>query len=637
MILKNASKVMSVILASVFVFSSVSITSVGAQEESNNTNHAYNVAEELVDENLMKSNHNLTRLYSKETSLDTIIYSNSDGTETVYMFDEPVKYTDAAGNVVDKSNILYEVKDDPCNGGISAYANKFNNIRTYFPETLTTDNGVTLVANGETLEMTPNNSFQSKSSRRNNTVIYSNAFGNNTSLQYSPELNGFKEELVLDAYSGNQFSYTLETNGLIPVIDGQSVKLLTKTDEEFAVINPIFVYDSSDDPNITLNNKYELRYITDDKYELTTVIDDSFLLSETTIYPVVVDPTVTVYASGSGTAKTIIDTPIYNGSAVSGQTAGVNPTSVLGYVDSAYGSGRLLIRFPGLANQTFWNYNYTIVDASVTFREVSGLYDTSSIGVYEYTGESWNEYSTYSASRWNGYGTFQTSQSFSYPNQIVGTFNITNMAKIWQSSPERFNRGLMFKNLDSETNISKRKIFYTTEGSIKPYITVTYNTRTVESSALKPTGGNISRNVTLKMEGALTTSSEWLPILNNSRDAWNNSPAGTSISYTTSGSSPYTIKVESMPSEVTWLGQYSWATAPEGHASQSWITINATTLSDASNNARQSTVVHEMGHMLWLKDNPTTSDPTLMRYDRDRENTIRPQAFDVFHVLYHYS
>lgn len=224
MILQNVNKVISTILASVFVFSSVSITGIRAQELNNNV-YDHNVAEELVDKNLMKSNHNITRLYSKETSLDTIIYGNSDGTETAYMFDEPVKYIDEAGNVVDKSNRLYKTTLNLCNDSNPAYVNKFNDIRTYFPETLTTDNGITLIANNESIKMTPNKKIQSKASKSNNTVLYPNVFGYNTSLQYAPELNGFKEELILDSYSGNRFSYTLDTNGLTPVVEGKSVKI----------------------------------------------------------------------------------------------------------------------------------------------------------------------------------------------------------------------------------------------------------------------------------------------------------------------------------------------------------------------------------------------------------------------------
>jgi DNA invertase Pin-like site-specific DNA recombinase len=51
---------------------------------------------------------------------------------------------------------------------------------------------------------------------------------------------------------------------------------------------------------------------------------------------------------------------------------------------------------------------------------------------------------------------------------------------------------------------------------------------------------------------------------------------------------------------------------------------------------RRSTVTHEMGHLFWLNDNPTTTDPCLMRHDRDREIVYVPQKIDIYHVQNQY-
>lgn len=49
------------------------------------------------------------RLYEKETALDTVLFANKDGSETVYIFNEDVKYIDESGIVADKSNKLFPI------------------------------------------------------------------------------------------------------------------------------------------------------------------------------------------------------------------------------------------------------------------------------------------------------------------------------------------------------------------------------------------------------------------------------------------------------------------------------------------------------------------------------------------------
>ena len=45
----------------------------------------------------------------------------------------------------------------------------------------------------------------------------------------------------------------------------------------------------------------------------TIHIDEEFAKSEDTVYPIHIDPTITINASGSGTNKTIVDAPVYSG------------------------------------------------------------------------------------------------------------------------------------------------------------------------------------------------------------------------------------------------------------------------------------------------------------------------------------
>lgn len=199
---------------------------------------------------------------------------------------------------------------------------------------------------------------------------------------------------------------------------------------------------------------------------------------------------------------------------------------------------------------------------------------------------------------------------------------------MWQSLPEYGNKGIILKNITSESSLSYYKSINTTEGSTKPYLSVSYATRTAASNAFLGYGAS-SRTLTIRLTGPTTTSSPWSTIISNSRNAWNNSGAGTNISTTTAGSSPHTLTVDSFPTE-TWYGLMS-PTTSGSTLTASKIQVNTYTL-PSSTNFRRSTVTHEMGRLIWLNDNPVTTDPCLMRHDRDREVVFVPQMVDIFHV-----
>lgn len=41
---------------------------------------------------------------------------------------------------------------------------------------------------------------------------------------------------------------------------------------------------------------------------------------------------------------------------------------------------------------------------------------------------------------------------------------------------------------------------------------------------------------------------------------------------------------------------------------------------------------HEFGHLFWLCDNPVTSSPSIMDYNRNRNTMTSPQQFDISNV-----
>ena len=70
------------------------------------------------------------------------------------------------------------------------------------------------------------------------------------------------------------------------------------------------------------------------------------------------------------------------------------------------------------------------------------------------------------------------------------------------------------------------------------------------------------------------------------------------------------------------------------------ITLNSNRISSEATNFNhflRSVTVHELGHVLGLKDNPPVTN-SIMRYDRDRNSMVHPSPYDVTNVssLYGY-
>jgi hypothetical protein len=442
---------------------------------------------EVIDEQDFNMKRHTQRLYQKENDLSTFIFKNADGTETAYIFNEPVKYEDEKGNIQNKSNKLYsDFKTDLFDGNY-AYVNKDNDIKTYFPTELSAYTGIILEYEGKVIEMYPFGDAKLPANEKEGLVYYNNPFGETTSLRYQPLFSGFREDIILNKYIGNEFRFILETGSLKPVSENGAINLIDPNNNTiFAVISPIFVYDSlqgearENEAHCTFDNRLDFKPILGGKYEIIMRIDDEFLKNPATVYPIFVDPEITISATGSGANKTILDTPIYNGSGAAGLSAGANGSAVIGYVGTSYGSGRLLMRFPGLMNQSFMNAGHTITAADLKLSDGSGLTAAASIAAYNYTGPAWNESSVYSLSIWNGANsangsTLINSASFSFPNQTQNVkINILSAVKMWQTDTSAATRGIILKNNTSETNATYYKGIYTSEGSNKPSLTVTY-------------------------------------------------------------------------------------------------------------------------------------------------------------------
>ena len=474
---------------------------------------------EVIDLNIIVKSNHVRRLYDEESGdLNSVIFQNDDDTQTLYYHGYEIKHINENGEVQDKSNALFsEFKTDYCSDTY-AYVNLDNDIRTYFPQVLSEDTGVLLTRDDLDIkiELMPISENEAKVDNRSddydneNWVYYDGVFGENTALRYAPLFDGFKEEVVLYENVGNEFGFLLDTSGLKPEFDGDYINLIdSETKEIVAVISPIYVYDS--EYNHTFDNSMKLSELDCGNYEIVVVVDDGFLSSDSTVYPVYVDPTVTV--SGSGANKTIQDLTIYRRvGTTTTLTANINNATIgLDTATPVANISRLLMRFPGVVNHSSLKNlpPENITGATLQLQPLINFAGNWTIGAYQYTGNSgWSEVNNGATITWAGFdSSARIASSGSPASSGWNEFNIRGAVRDWLGSETRANRGLLFKNdvTNGETNSGTRKVFHTSEASgsgtrprvvveFTPRHTVTFN---ANGGTVSPTSRLVNHNSTV--------------------------------------------------------------------------------------------------------------------------------------------
>ena len=128
--------------------------------------------------------------------------------------------------------------------------------------------------------------------------------------------------------------------------------------------------------------------------------------------------------------------------------------------------------------------------------------------------------------------------------------------------------------------------------------------------------------------------SAWQGPMDASLANWNN--AGAKVQFVKTNNSSNTITAGNFNNTAYGV---NYASVSGNQVVNFRIELNASTITaDASNlsNFIQSVFVHELGHSVWLGDNPTTNSPSIMSYTRNRNSMTKPQAFDINNVRSRY-
>lgn len=413
-----------------------------------------------IDAEQFETSNYIYRVPSSE-DLNSYAFVDSCGNKVVYIMDENTKYINADGEIVEKDLSLRSSEN--------GYKVAENDIELLIPYDLS--QGVTMKYLSYDISLLPSSiSDKTTFEEINGSVIYSNAFNDNTTLSYVPVLSGFKESIIIPQYDGeSSYDFTLKTNQLSAFnYDGIWYLAAEKDASEKFIIGNVDIYDAVGKQGT--GSMFLSETDTDGEYTIRIMADESFLSDESTIYPVTIDPSITVSDNTHG-ANSIVDAPIFAGYPDSNFGGFVYDR--IGTNSSTYGIGRTVVKLSGLINTTDYQNMVAnqITDVKFYVREAAGV-TSQSINVYPLNNSTWTETNV----TWNNIGSHDTSVNYgsSMVSNQWNAFNITNLVKGWKNNIYSADAGFIFIN----SNESNDECFCSSEystTSYRPYVMVTYN------------------------------------------------------------------------------------------------------------------------------------------------------------------
>ncbi len=357
-----------------------------------------------------------------------------DNKRTLHIFDNPIKYYDKKNHEVKFINNSFKksIKKTE-HGDTYAYENAENDIKVYIPQKNDEDIAVEN-ADGVSLKFQPyvkkevevvTKSFEFQNEKEE-VAEYTDIFGKGYSLQYIPQNDGVKENIYIEKNRGiYQFDFEVTAKGISPSsMKGKTIDFVNNETKEIVfTLGEIFIKDSypgngEGNRHISFDNYYQIQKVSKDSYQLTYVLDSGFLNSSNTIYPVVVDPSVSPI-------KDIKDAPVY--SAKANENFKTNAWIEIGKVGGSYGTGHGYFQTDVIDKYKYINSN-NITQASLRVYEGSGTTYASKVVAYD-TKEAW----TSKGITWNNrpgksgtaLDTVKINSSGFYD------FNITSLVKKW--------------------------------------------------------------------------------------------------------------------------------------------------------------------------------------------------------------
>ena len=452
----------------------------------------------------------VARLNSEEQSLSEIVLEKEDGTRSLYLFGENVKYIDENGEVADKSNNAVRRGN--------AYVNEGNDVEVILPATLTA--GIAVTGDELNITMKPladkiGRSLSPAVKTADDTVVYSDVFDSSTNIEYTYTYGGVKENIILESYNGkNSFDYEITTGGLSLYEDKGTLLLADESGDVKATLGEVIVF-SADNKNNTFG-KYKVEELEkNNRYKVTMIVDSAYLTDPDTKYPVKIDPDI----NSEKDNLSIQDLQVFKGTdgkGTSETSLGTSGVSRVGWTD--WGACRTLIK---IGNRTAITNNIKdssqVISAYVEIRDLMCQSVSTPIVCAQFKGNNWTEKDV---KTWNAlnagsagspveiYRQSDTSnKSHAYNVKSDGgdsirtkdgygkqwyAWNITPLVKNWLNNSSNMQKGLVFMTasttFETASYAKNMKTFSSMQGNAdyKPYFVINYNSNGCRSADTLP-------------------------------------------------------------------------------------------------------------------------------------------------------
>lgn len=442
-----------------------------------------------VDSEQFFNAEHIARLPEEET-LDSYVFLNRDGSKSIYYMGQPIKYVDSNGVIQEKDTTLIR-----SNGG---YCMRDNDVALHIPDTV--DTGITVAYNNQTVKLTPQGGSGS-AQQYDNSIVYYEFYGKGTILRYTPMLSGVKEDIILAKYTGqNSFTFLLETNGL-QLYEDQGRYYLAENQDISATfyLGPVEIYDAIGRPDLGTMTAETI--IPGQKYRLTISANESFLLDPETVYPVTIDPTLTVRDSAD-VSGTVEDAPVFSGYA--NRSFGDYVFNNIGYVDG-YKLARTAFRLTSLLADS--NYNQLSAEQlnSVSFHLKGSGGQFANLSLHALTeNATWTE----STLTWNNLGAYSETAytTVRMGSSVWKSFDITALAKDWKTGAQNSDCGFVLISDSTTSSVSTFSAEYSTV-DYRPYVVVNYTSTIAlnQVSATLSVGGTLALTATTTPAGQVVS------------------------------------------------------------------------------------------------------------------------------------
>lgn len=408
------------------------------------------------------------RAYDLEQNLNTVAFTNIDGTESLYLFSYPVKYVDENNEIKDKSlRIDYNQEEN-------VYITSSSDVKTRFNDNL--GEGIELSYKDILINTIPlyenNEEVQAELSEDGKVIKY--ICNDDLYYEYSLTFQGYKENVFISNYTGNNScEFLLRTNGLSFGIKENKAVLFDEEENIVANFGDLLIYDAKGHLG-----SGELTYETiseNEEYKVSLTINEEFLTAEDTVYPICIDPTIEIDYSHGSWNEGIVHSTVYSDNTVTN-----NSTMIIGKYSSNR-KARTVMAFPGLSTYVSnGRYGTISIDSSfinnatVYVRDVGYQSDLNAMNIscyglnklwylsnpndstlgLNYESLSWNFVTNNFGGRVLSNNIISNSTGLQQTPVHTYAFDITNKAQKWGNTfnADFWMNGIIFKSEDSVEN-----------------------------------------------------------------------------------------------------------------------------------------------------------------------------------------